>query len=238
MPPFRWKNCYADIVAARHDIAIKSFLDDVIRPAIQALETRIAALDKSDDPVAVFIQSDLADILGETKKAFALSVQSIWERQLRAYLRGCAEELRPGEGLESKIEKADWPKLCAIFKELRGIPLEDFPSYGDLDTLNYLGNACRHGDGASATKLSQRCPAWWPVHEPLPGWPSTPPKHTVATMSVPTDTIASFVAAIANFWDDATYIYNESIERKHENLEAKLARERTERAWQPQMAEG
>jgi hypothetical protein len=54
-------------------------------------------------------------------------------------------------------------------------------------------------------------------------------------MDVPIEAIARFVAAIAAFWVDATYIYNESIPRKHPSLETRLGRERMERAWRPQM---
>jgi hypothetical protein len=237
MPPFRWNNCHADVAAARHDITIQSFFDDVILPSIRALEGRIAELGKSEDPLACFMKSDMVDILAETKKAFALSVQSIWERQLREYLRGCAEALLPREDLGAKIEKADWTKLCALFRELRGIALEDFPSFSDLDTLHYLGNACRHGDGTSAAKIAERHPEWWPVHAPLPlaFGPSEPPKRTVAGMDVPIEAIAKFVAVIAAFWVDATYIYNESVEEKHPSLETMLGRERSERAWRPKM---
>lgn len=53
-------------------------------------------------------------------------------------------------------------------------------------------------------------------------------------MDVPVERLRVFVEAIATFWDDAEYIYNESIERKHLSLETKLARERTERSWRPQ----
>ncbi len=237
MTPFQWKNCFADIASARHDITIQSFFDGVISPAIRALEDRIAELGKSEEPFARFMQNDIEIILAETKKAFALSVQSIWERQLRGYLRGCAKELLPCENLGAKIEKADWTKLCALFRDLRGIELKNFPSFSDLDTLHYLGNACRHGDGASAVKLTERHPEWWPVYTPLPPafGPSEPPKRTVDSMDVPIEAIARFVAAIAAFWADAKYIYNESIERKHTSLETMLGRERTERAWRPQM---
>lgn len=92
MTPFRWKNCYADVLTARHDLTIQSFLVDVILPAIRALEDPITELGKSEDPFDRLVQSDMRDTLAETKKVFALSVQSIWERQLREYLRGCAEE--------------------------------------------------------------------------------------------------------------------------------------------------
>jgi hypothetical protein len=66
----------------------------VIAPAIRALEEKIAALGRSDIPGDAFAQADMEDVLKETKMAFGLSIQSIWERQLRGYLRGCAEELR------------------------------------------------------------------------------------------------------------------------------------------------
>lgn len=235
--PFRWKNCYADVAAAKHDLTIRSFFTDVIQPAIRDVEGRIEALGRSDDPVACFEQSDMEDVLAETKLAFCLAVQSVWERQLRAYLSGCATELRPGEGLEAKIERANWQRLCALFRELRGIEIEAFPSYAALDTLHHLGNACRHGDGASAEMLAERFPQWRRPYTPMPpewGGPADPPRLTVDRMNVPVEQIAGFVEAIAAFWSDHTYIYNESIERKDPHLEAKLARERVERAWRPQ----
>lgn len=239
MTPFRWQNCYADVAAAKHDLTIQSFLDDVILPAIRRVEARIAELGCSDEPAACFEQSDMEDVLAETKLAFCLAIQSVWERQLRAYLHGCAEALRPGEGIGSKVEKATWPGLCALFRELRGIRLEAFPSFGELDTLHHLGNACRHGDGASAAELTKRCPDWWPVYTPLPPefGPSPPPRQTVAAMSVPVERIETFVSAIVGFWEDAAYIYHESIVDKHESLERRLARERLERAWLPTAGE-
>jgi hypothetical protein len=54
-------------------------------------------------------------------------------------------------------------------------------------------------------------------------------------MDIPIHRLRAFVAAIAAFWTDAEYIYNESIERKHSSLEARLARERVERTWRPQV---
>lgn len=177
----------------------------------------------------------MEDVLAETKLAFCLAIQSVWERQLRGYLYGCAEELRPGEGIGAKVERANWPGLCALFRELCGIRIEAFPSFGELDTLHHLGNACRHGDGASVAELTQRCPDWWPVYTPLPPefGPSPPPRQTVAAMSVPVERIVIFVGAIVGFWDDAAYIYHESIANKHESLERQLVRERIERAWRP-----
>src|SRR3546814_18258276 len=86
----------------------------------------------------------MTDMLRESKLAFGLAIQSIWERQLREYLRGCAGELVPGEPIGAKIERADWKALRKYFRKLRGIELEVFPSFDNLDLLQHLGNACRH----------------------------------------------------------------------------------------------
>jgi hypothetical protein len=235
MKPFRWKNCYADVAAWKHGVTVQSFFDDVIAPTIHALEKKIAALGRSENSGDAFAQADMQDVLQETKMAFSLSVQSIWERQLRGYLRGCAEELRPEEGLAAQAAKGNWEKLCSLFLELRGIRLEAFPSFAQLETLHLLGNACRHGDGPSAVELAKRCPELWRVYLPMPfddhPLHSDPPP--VAAMDVPADRLRAFVVAIATFWDDAEYIYNESIEQKQPSLEAKLKRERAERSWRP-----
>jgi hypothetical protein len=238
MKVFRWKNCYADVAASKHGVTVQSFFDDVIAPAIHALEEKIAALGRSDHPGDAFDQADTEDVLKETKMAFGLAIQSVWERQLRSYLRGCARELVPNDVLAAKVAKGNWAKLCELFLELRGIRLDAFPSFADLDTLQLFGNACRHGDGPSAVELARRCPELWRVYPPMP-FEDQPPDSgppPVALMDVPVERLRAFVAAIATFWDDAEYIYNESLERKHPSLEAKLARERTERSWRPQAA--
>jgi len=235
MTPFRWQNCYADVEASRHDKTIKSYLDDVILPALGSLDRRIDDLGRREEPWAVFERSDIEDVLRETKMAFALAVQSIWERQLRSYLLGCARELRPKEPLGKKIERADWEGLRKLFRDLRGIELEAFPSFESLDTLQLLGNACRHGDGASAVELSRRCPDLWRPISPMPlgDEPLQVKLQPVGTMEVTVKRLHGFVDAIVEFWQDAEYIYNESIQSKHSSLEARLARERMERKWMP-----
>jgi hypothetical protein len=225
---FRWTNCRADIEAAKHGFTAQIYLDEVIRPGVAALEARIVALGKSEDPGDLFLQGDVQEVLRETKLGFSLSLQSVWERQLRRYLTGCAEALRPGSSLSAKVARADWPALQALFHGLRGIQLKAFPSFPELDTLQLLGNACRHGDGPSLRALARRCPDLWPWP-----WPDPPPP-SAAGLDVPLDRLERFVAALADFWADATYIYNESIEPKPAVLEARLAEERATRAWRPQ----
>ncbi|WP_022962629.1 hypothetical protein [Halopseudomonas pelagia] len=240
MSVFRWKNCYADVAASKHGISAQSFFDDVVVPAIQTLEDKIVVLGRSGDPGDAFAQSDAEDVLQVTKMAFALSIQSVWERQLRGYLCGCVKELRPNDNLASKVERGDWNRLCELFLDLRGISLEAFPSFDELDTLHLLGNACRHGDGRSAIELATRCPDLWRDYSPISlddvsHEVAHPP---VALMDISINRLQAFVAAIVTFWDDAEYIYNESIERKHPSLQARLVRERAERSWRPQAVDG
>lgn len=234
--PFRWANCRADVDAVKHELTIRVFLNNVICPAVASLEARIAELEHSNEPAACFIQADTKVVLAETKKAFALAVQSIWERQLRAYLCICAAELQPESGVVIKIPNASWKQLCEIFLQLRGIALNEFPSFEQLDTLQLVGNSCRHGDGPSALELSQRYRSWWPQYVPLPSdfGPHSPPALVVGTMDIPLAAVVNFVDAIVEFWRDAAYIYHESIERKHASLDARLATERRERTWLPQ----
>jgi hypothetical protein len=241
MRPFRWTNCYADVLTSKHHITIESYFNDVVLPALATLNDEIVALGNSDRPEAVFAHDDMKSVLRESKLAFCLAIQSIWERQIRAYLRRCAEELRPGDALVAKIERAVWNDVCKYFRELRGIGLEAFPSFDSLEVLHHLGNACRHGDGASANELAHRCPDLWPSVAPLPPMPHMPVgspwielPRTVDRMDVPVDRLRNLIGAIAQFWRDTEYIYNESIDRKDPHLETRLATERVTRNWVPQ----
>jgi hypothetical protein len=211
-------------------------------PALDTLGEKIESLNNGDWPGTVFAHADMTDMLRESKLAFGLAIQSIWERQLRAYLRGCAGELRPGEPIGAKIERANWKELRKCFRDLRDIDLEAFPSFDILDVLQHLGNACRHGDGDSAAELARRCPDLWATMPPMPHMPPGLPPiellRTVALMDIPVERLRAFVAGIAEFWRDAEYIYNESIERKDPHLAARLASERAERSWVPQAPAG
>jgi hypothetical protein len=214
---------------------VQCYVKDVVVPAISTLEEKISLLSSSADPIAAFERADVESVLLETKKAFALSIQSIWERQLRAYLEGCARELSQDDTLPARVSSMNWDKLRAVFFELRGIRIEEFPSFAELDTLQHLGNACRHGDGASAQELARRCPEFWPPPSPpdILAPDLGPEPMLVSRIEVPTEKLRHFADVIAAFWDDAEYIYCESIQRKHPSLEARLVRERVERKWRP-----
>ena len=138
MTPFRWKNCFADVQTYRHGRTVQSYFDDVIMPALAIVQRKIEALGRGDNPGDAFSQDDMSLVLQEAKMAFGLSIQSIWERQLRVYLQGCARELAPAESLEDRVGGANWAVLQKLFLRLRGIELSDFPTYPELDLLQHL----------------------------------------------------------------------------------------------------
>lgn len=234
MTQFRWRNSYADVQTYRHGRTVQAYFHDVVLPALATLQTKIDALDRREHPADAFVQDDLKLVRQETKRAFGLSIQSIWERQLREYLIACAQELSPSEGLAAKIVNCNWAELQRCFGRLRGIELAEFPSFSELDLLHHLGNACRHGGGASAAKLYARARDLWPDIAPLPdGFPPMEGPLAVSLMDIPVERLQSFVAAVDAFWSDVTYIYNTSIEPKHPSLEAWLAEARQTRTWFP-----
>lgn len=233
--PFTWKNCMADVHTYRHGRMARAYFDDVVAPSLDALNAQIDEWSRSDSGAAAFAKDDVEELRRVTMLAFCLSIQSMWERQIRTYLRGCADELKPDSGLASKAMTVSWGKMDKLFHDLRGISLREFDEYADLDLLHLLGNACRHGDGKSARQLWEKYPGLWPTRRRPRARIKTPVSQTekipsIDSIVISRDLVGRFVDAIASFWDETEYIYLESIERKHESVEAKLVTMRRERA--------
>ncbi len=231
----RWKNCYADVLTHAYDRTAQAFLDEVIRPAFAALDARLQALKADEDPCIVFVIADHEVLTEQTALALALAIQSMWERQLRAYVGGCAGELKIAQAIKQSSSNA-WKDVEEAFELTRGISLREMPRYADLSLLHVLGNVCRHGPGKSLAAL-------WRDHEAL--WPSRGERDAAARalspgvepdnspsmfgLTISLELLESFTSAIVEFWNEANYIYMESIERKHESLEQRLAVMREER---------
>lgn len=230
---FTWSNLYADVTAAMHDRSIQLYLETVINPALDAIERQISGLRIDEEPALAFLEADLRSLQAETIKAFVLSIQSIWERQLRCFLIQCAKDLKQAETCRS-IEKEPWANLPDRLLKLRGISLRAFYSFSDLDLLHLLGSACRHGDGGAARDLYEREPGLWPY------WPVQLPSEWVAPpalshppfamIEIPRVFLARFTNAIVWFWEDLTYIYENSIQKKDPSVHKSLALMRQARA--------
>jgi len=228
--PFRWKNCFADVVSGRYGPMVQAFLDQVVEPSLSALDAQIHELEQSDNPLDDFLLGPTEELRRATTVAFCLSIQSLWEQQIRGYLQGCAKELRPDAALISNVMKAPWNQIDGIFSDLRGISLTKFSEYRDLNFLQLLGNACRHGNGRSMQQLLREHPELWPTRDALLIQMQSSTTHTIENLVIPRELLRQFVRAIVSFWAEAEYIYDESIERKHPSLEAKLVEIRRVRA--------
>lgn len=238
--PFRWKNCGADVMSSGYGELVQSFLHDVIEPSVAAMERRIAELNErcqNEDSLAFFLVGPAEELLRATLTGYCLSIQSLWERQIRAYLQRCAEELAPGGNLCERARKANWQDLNTIFDELRGIPLTAFDEFPDLELLQLLGNVCRHGDGRSLQRLTIEHSELWSAREGVLAQPSHC-TFRADNVNVSLDLLRTLASAIDSFWREMEYIYNESIHRKHPSLEAALTEQRKARAdrgrpWDP-----
>lgn len=236
-----WTNLSSDIYLGLHANAVRLYMDSVVGPALDAIDARHDELERDEDPVAAFLKGDIEELRKSAIEAFALAIQSLWERQLREFLKGCARELKRGDGLVKALGTDDWTKLVKHFGDLRGVSLEVFDSFEDLDLLQLLGNACRHGDGKSATMLHARWPDLWPAWPPslpgpwtsLPGSEARPPPPPFSTISLPRALLDRVANAVIWFWEDHNYIYTNSLFSKHRNVAGSLQAMREDRARRP-----
>lgn len=220
-----WKNVWADVYCVSHPRTISEFLENVVRPAIGRLEEDANKFKEGSDPIDAFRLSDTQDLIGETLKAFCLSLNSIWERQLRNLMTGVARELYDDPGLIKKCQMDPWRKFDGLFEQLRGFRFSAFKAYDDLDTMQLLANVCRHGDGPSLQRLSTKCPELWPVpNNSMTALLDMPELNHFRADNILTslELLEDLSSEIQLFWAQSNYIYLESIDRKHENVLTRL----------------
>jgi hypothetical protein len=225
LPHFKWRNCYGDVICHRFDAVVMAYWDKVALPALHHAEAEVAFWANNDEGGAVFVHDDVVNQQRVTASAMCLSLQSIWERQLRHYLLSCAGWT--DAKLTHRLQHAPWDALQDLFEQLRGVPLRAFLHHPDLDLLAQLGNACRHGAGKATNALWCSHPELWP-HSAWPADSATVPP--VEHMDISRDLLARFASAIAGFWQVIGYLYNESIDTKHGSLESTLREQRLRHA--------
>jgi len=220
-----------------HLASLKLFRESVVQPSLQALDVEITKLQGSDDPAAVFFSDDYAALFQTTVEGYLIAVQSMWERGLRAMLirreRKLAQTPQP-----QALERATWggksPSLQDHFVRLMGVPLYAFDSYSDLDFLQNLGSAIRHGDGAAARKVHQLCPKLWfnwiaPGEEIVAGpfrviapydGPKNPP---FGSITLPESVLEQMIQSVMWFWEDIENMRCNSFKCKHHSVLAKIS---------------
>lgn len=189
-----WKPGWADAYAARNDSIAKDFLAMVVRPALMALNQKHQEYATSDDPVLYgFAAMDQIDLISKTASAFCLSIQAMWERQLRAYLTNCVGAV-PIDNIDPhRLESAQWgERMDTLFHDVRGVHLQSFDSYEMLTVLHLLANVCRHGGGRSSRELFTKYPQLY----------SEGTSTGAAGLEVSEELLAAFIDAIVLFWMD------------------------------------
>lgn len=195
-----WSNLAGDGGFSVHARTVEDFMTYAVEPSFVAIEERIERLMATQEGAWQFEEADLEDLRIEATKAFALSLQSFWERQFRAWVIRANDQLNVVE--PDAVHRADWTKLRKIFKQLRGgLDVAEIGRWDELNMLNLIGNACRHGKGSATELLRTRYPELWSVpHEDI---------------RIELSLLRKLAAAIVDFWAAAEDIYNNSIRLKH-----------------------
>jgi hypothetical protein len=232
----KWTTNFADVQIGIHRHRTRAFLKDVAKPALAALDADIEHWATTREGAWMFAKADAEALFRVTIQAFCLSIQSLWERQLRNWLSACITP-GPKSTLQRRTaQHGTMDKLSALLVELRGIPLTAFSTWDEPDLLQRVANACRHGDGSSAVELFRSNPELWPnwSSAPLalptddpPMGPPPPPSFEQAVL--PRELLDRFVEAIVGFWEDVDYVRLNSIERPDDNIWAEMNRLRGRR---------
>lgn len=147
--------------ATGHIHVLENFRTKVVSPSLAALHHEKKIVRQSEDPSCVLLEEDYLEIFNKTLQGYVLITQSMYERGLRALLCERDSCLNKGERVRA-IQTARWALekggLQDYFEKLLGLPITAFESYADLDLLQNLGSAIRHGDGPSTQKVYQMCP--------------------------------------------------------------------------------
>lgn len=147
-----------------HGRSLQLFKDSVVHPSLLSLSNAIDANNRDDDPTAAFLVDDLANLFQATVESYLLAVQSMWERGLRDLLVTREKQLKTGIKI-TQLQNVKWSEkgegLQMYFELLLGLPMTAFDSYPDLDFLQHLANAIRHGDGRSAERIHILAPSLW-----------------------------------------------------------------------------
>lgn len=235
-----------------HAYSLELFRDRVIRPSLKALDNEINAQRGKNEPSADFFAEDLGELFQKSVEGYLLTIQSMLERGIRGMLILRDNKLCNGENV-AKLERARWGEasqdLQGHFKRLMEIPLDSFDMYADLDVLQNLGNAIRHGDGNSARRLYEKCPSLWPIWLP-PGvevdvgpfrFTNDGPSHPeFSSITLPEEVLEQMIQSVLWFWEDIENIRCSSFRTEDTavaqhiaSLNEKRAHRVRQRTWRP-----
>lgn len=255
----RWSpsdNSVVALTAVNALFTLKLYREEVVDPALDLLTAKLTEYDLSDQPEHAFAYENIADIHHSTLEGFLLTTQSMYERGLRRMMVAAAASKKLGETKIESIKKAQWTLkgsggLQHHFEFLFDASLASFGVYNDLDILQQIGSALRHGDGPSAVKLHNLCPSLWkhwlppgaeiPLGQRSIRAPSDAPPHpSIDVITWTAEVLAQMMRSVQWFWEDMEFVRcnsftskTESIDRMLDELRAGRAVRESNRVWWP-----
>lgn len=213
----------------RNAAALALYWDSIVVPALRTLNEELDRTRRSKDGVDWFFVDPLADLNKATVGGFLLAVQSMWEREVRALLTRRETKLHGGVQVKD-IQRGPWEVLQQHFERLMGLPLRSFDAYNDLQILQYVANALRHGQGAAATWVRQRHPELGVITDLVdgtenaqPGQIDTPEDRLGPALVLREQVLHQMIDAVRWFWLDMECIRINSFSAKGPGVELKLA---------------
>ncbi len=218
--------------------SLSQYREAVVRPSLAAIEKQIQELEAQTNNEAMFFRDDLAALDHLTIEGYLLAVQSMWERGLRDMLISRDQKIAGGEAAAA-LQSARWnvkePRgLQAHFQRLMGIELMCFDSYADLDLLQNLGNAIRHGDGRSAARVHELAPSlylfWLKPGTVLKAGkisisvPPDGPQHpSFKNITLPGNLLEQMIESVRGFWLDLEHLRCASFPAKNPQIQSHLS---------------
>lgn len=251
-PDFRDRFCWIDHEpfsgASEHVVALELFRDKVIAPSLAELDATIDRLQASDDDLDAFVLIDIEPLHQTTMEGYALAVQSMFERSLRQMLQRAAASIFSKDTQTTwndRIRRATWSgsgdTLQKLFFKLMGFTLRELDPDGDLDLLQELGSAMRHGDGRAAQTIHRWCPELW-INWLPPGYEleidgrqvirfrdDAPAHPSIEAISFPRSLLEQMILAVLWFWRDIEYMRCRSFRASAASTVRRLDAEREDR---------
>lgn len=135
---------------------------------------------------------------------FAVASYHLWEQQLLTFHR--RQILDPREENDQSLMKIAEAKNRLLSK---GVNIESFSSYSQIDQMRLLTNTIKHADGHSADDLKAICPEYFHFPDALPDPPGVtpyiPPTYSPLAgrdVYLTLEQLESLVESLVTFWSE------------------------------------
>lgn len=125
-----WKHSIADVYANNYGIVVQDYLELVIEPSLQTLQRRrdeLIANPATDDLIKALQVHDHAALEQKAAMAFCLAIQSLWEQQIRTYVRCCVQQFSiPGVTVDATETKTWGGRLLRYVQDGKRLRTPEF----------------------------------------------------------------------------------------------------------------